>query len=176
MSFSASSSRHQGHGRRAVAVACSDPQVLRHMKERFPVQAAQAALIAEMDLRVGEVLTINVRQDDTGDALKVRSGTTGGRVRLLPIETPSQRAAVDAAKAVANEQGFLRTQPQETLAQARRRFFFALQATGVHPRLGHFAAKPTYMGSENSEPDDSTRSERPMLDDPHRGPSRGSLS
>jgi len=70
---------------------------------RYPRIAAALSLQREFGLRVRESLMIRPHLADRGTYLEVNRGTKGGRDRVVKIETPEQRAALDRAKALTGE-------------------------------------------------------------------------
>ena len=126
----------RGHGVDADAliekIAAYDPWV-----------GAQLRLARAFGLRVKEAVMLRPRLAEippestssptgwTGPHLELLRGTKGGRLRLMPIDTPAKRAALDAAKAlVATDAQFL-ADPKRSLAQNLDRLGYVMKKFGV---------------------------------------------
>jgi hypothetical protein len=61
----------------------------------------QLRLMKEFGRRLNEAILLRPAASDQGESLLVEHSTKGGRTRMVPIRTPAQREALDAAKALA---------------------------------------------------------------------------
>ena len=97
-----------------------------------PFVMASLRLQSEFGLRREEAIKIVLEQADQGDRLVLQaSWCKGGRERVLPICTASQRAAVDKAKALAatTEKGSLI--PTQKYVQQKWRFEYQCRKAGL---------------------------------------------
>lgn len=85
----------------AVGITVAWPETLNRVHKSNPRLAAQYLMMKPFGLRFEETLKIRPNLDDKADYLVVKSGTKGGKLRTLPIDTEEQRAALDALKAFA---------------------------------------------------------------------------
>lgn len=85
----------------AVGITVAWPETLNRVHKSNPRLAAQYSMMKPFGLRFEETLKIRPNLDDKADYLVVKSGTKGGKLRTLPIDTEEQRAALDALKAFA---------------------------------------------------------------------------
>ena len=92
----------------------------------------QLNLMGAFGLRVQEAVMINPEVADHGDSLFVEAGTKGGRTRIVPIRTPEQRKALDAAKVLAqrSERGSM-CPPDKKVEQAIRRIYYIADKLGI---------------------------------------------
>ena len=97
-----------------------------------PFVMASLRLQSEFGLRREEAIKIVLERADQGDRLALQaSWCKGGRERVLPIRTASQRAAVDEAKALAatTEKGSLI--PTKKYVQQKWRFEYQCRKAGL---------------------------------------------
>lgn len=98
------------------------------------VTSLQLTLARHFGLRVQEVLMLKPHAAEHQPGfLHLTDGTKGGRPRLIPIETPEQRQAVDDAKTIAanHPKGLVMAKPHHTLHQAIRYFYRQMEKVGV---------------------------------------------
>ena len=98
---------------------------------------ASLRLQSEFGLRREEAIKIVPEQADQGDKLVLQaSWCKGGRERVLPIRTASQRAALDEAKALAatTEKGSLI--PTQKYVQQKWRFEYQCRKAGLNGSHG----------------------------------------
>lgn len=112
-----------------------DPTVLFNTVEQHDWRVGlQMKLMGAFGLRRKEAVVFKPHMADLGIALRVRDGTKGGRERVVPIETPEQRALLDYAKSkVPNVKGSI-CHPDLNLEQAIRRFNYVAEKFGVTKR------------------------------------------
>ncbi len=103
------------------------------LAERHPRIAAALSLQREFGLRVRESLMIRPHLADRGSYVDVNRGTKGGRDRVVRIETPEQRAALDRAKALTSGAESLGQGARYgmTYAQVRREYYHVLEREGI---------------------------------------------
>jgi integrase len=103
------------------------------LAERHPRIAAALSLQREFGLRVRESLMIRPHLADQGTFISVNRGTKGGRDRVVRIETPEQRAALDRAKALTQGTQSLGQGGRYgmTYAQVRREYYHVLAREGI---------------------------------------------
>lgn len=91
---------------------------------------ASIRLAIEFGLRREESIKINPDWADLGDKLRLKdSWTKGGRYREIPITTSEQRAALEAAKVVANGKSLI--PPAMRYVDQLNRFKAQLQKAGI---------------------------------------------
>ena len=126
----------RGHGVDADAliekIAAYDPWI-----------GAQLRLGRAFGLRVKETMMLRPRLAEcppentnpsagwTGPHLEVLRGTKGGRLRLVPIDTPGKRAALDAAKALVTTDAQFLADPKRSLAQNLDHLGYVMKKFGV---------------------------------------------
>ncbi len=83
-------------------------------------------------LRLTESLLIKPRSAHSGDALRVEEGTKGGRTRIVPIRTETQREVLERAKKMGDRtaRGNL-VPPRRTPSQARQRVYYLCRKHGI---------------------------------------------
>jgi integrase len=111
-------------------------ELAKQVDERF---AVMLALQHHLGLRVKESIEIRpgtVLIED-GEAIELQSGTKGGKVRRVPLDTPAQVAVVDWARRVAATGNTKRLRWTDcTWKQAQRRFYHYLaDRLGVSKKL-----------------------------------------
>lgn len=74
--------------------------VLARVVAKDPNVARVLCLQLAFGLRLQEASLLRPSRDDLGDLLRVVAGTKGGRARAVPIETATQRAILDEARAI----------------------------------------------------------------------------
>jgi integrase len=98
-------------------------------------------LMKEFGLRLTEAILMEPKVSDKGNSLVVEKGAKGGRMRVVPIETESQRIAIARAResAASNPRGSL-VPPGKTPAQARSRIYYILKIVGAE--IGQVGLNP----------------------------------
>jgi integrase len=130
----------RGHGVDADAlidkIAAYDPWV-----------GAQLRLARAFGLRVKEAVMLRPRLAEippesasppsgwTGPHLELLRGTKGGRLRLVPIDTPAKRAALDVAKALVTADAQFLADPKRSLAQNLDHLGYVLKKFGITKRV-----------------------------------------
>ena len=102
-----------------------------------PFVMASLRLQRELGLRREEAIKIVLETADRGDHVVLESSwCKGGRERVLPVRTASQRAALDEAKALAatTEKGSL--VPTKKYVQQKWRFEYQCRKAGLHGSHG----------------------------------------
>lgn len=107
-------------------------EVVQSAKSLDPWVGHQLDLIRCFGLRVKEAIVMKPRIADLGTTLRVEEGTKGGRTRVVAIETPEQRAALDAAQQVAlkSQRGSM-LKPGMTLTQGKNRLYYVMRKLGI---------------------------------------------
>lgn len=98
------------------------------------VTSLQLTLARHFGLRVQEVLMLKPERCETPRGyIHLTDGSKGGRPRIIPIETPEQRKALEEAKEIARKhpKGLLMAKPGHTLHQAIRYFYRQMEKIGV---------------------------------------------
>ena len=108
-----------------------------------PWVGAELRLARAFGLRVKETVMLRPRPAEipagtaigpsgwTGPHLELLRGTKGGRLRLVPIDTPAKRAALDAAQALVNSDAQYLADPERTLVQNLNRLHNVMKKFGV---------------------------------------------
>lgn len=108
-----------------------------------PWFGAQLRLARAFGLRVKEAVMLRPRLAEippentsaptgwTGTHLELLRGTKGSRLRLVPIDTPAKRAALDAAKALVTTDAQFLAGPKRSLAQNLDRLGYVMKKFGV---------------------------------------------
>ena len=102
-----------------------------------PYVMASLRLQSEFGLRREEAIKIQLESADRGDTLVLEaSWCKGGRERSIPVRTEAQRAALDAARALAatTERGSL--VPTQKYVQQKWRFEYQCRKAGLHGSHG----------------------------------------
>ncbi|WP_373975511.1 integrase domain-containing protein [Chitinibacter sp. SCUT-21] len=111
-----------------------DPEQLIRQIQQFDLYVAmQLEVIQAFGLRRKEAICFKPWQVETpeGDAIRIYSGTKGGRPRMIPIDTPQKRAVIEAAKAfVPHKQAHI-ADPDKTLKQNIARFGYVMLRFGI---------------------------------------------
>jgi site-specific recombinase XerC len=111
-----------------------DPQVVfQELDAICKIAGMQLRLMLSFGLRVEETLMLRPQIADKGTYLAVSEGTKGGKYREVPIETPTQVDALNAAKAIASEhpKGLVSLPRRRSLDQAKRRFHYLCAKVGL---------------------------------------------
>lgn len=98
-----------------------------------PVTAVQLELATEFGVRVQEFLMFRPNEAERGGHLYVKDGTKGGRPRLVPIETKSQRDILNRAKEIAANHplGLMVAKRGLNLKQAINHFYNTVRKAGI---------------------------------------------
>ena len=111
-----------------------DALIAKVLAEDFHV-GMQLTVQFAFGLRRKEAVMFKPFRADKGEYLSVTDGTKGGRDRIVPIRTDSQRQALTVAKALAKTpDGFLGN-PQLTLEQALYRYSNLVRKHGITEKL-----------------------------------------
>lgn len=115
-----------------VAKGVISSEVVQSAKSLDPWVGHQLDLIRCFGLRVKEAIVMKPRIADLGTTLRVEEGTKGGRTRVVAIETPEQRAALDAAQqlAIKSQRGSM-LKPGMTLTQGKNRLYYVMRKLGI---------------------------------------------
>jgi len=109
-----------------VEVAAFDPYV-----------GCQLLMAQRFNLRVKEAVMCTPHLAEVDGQLDVKHGTKGGRRRLVPIDTPEKRAALDMAKRCAASPQAHLGRPGRSLEQNLERFRYVMRKFGItHAALG----------------------------------------
>lgn len=81
-------------------------------------------------LRVKESLMLRPHFADQGSVLDVSRGTKNGRPRVVPIDTPERRAAIERAKAMCGRMESVAGN-ERALAQAKNHFYHVVRSCGI---------------------------------------------
>ncbi len=95
------------------------------------VVGMQLELCHEFGLRRTEAIMLKPCIADENIVLHVRSGTKGGRPRLIPIDTQQQREVLEKAKSMAEANSGLMRPPGKSLKQAINRFKYIMRYCGI---------------------------------------------
>lgn len=109
-------------------------QIIARVGVSCEVTSLQLTLARHFGLRVQEVLMLKPNRCESPPGyILLTDGTKGGRPRIIPIETPEQRQALEDAKAIAikHPRGLLMAKPGQTLHQAIRYFYRQMEKAGV---------------------------------------------
>ena len=109
-------------------------QIISRVGVNCEVTSLQLTLARHFGLRVQEVLVLKPNRCESPPGyIILTSETKGGRPRIIPIETPEQRKALEDAKAIAikHPRGLLMAKPGQTLHQAIRYFYRQMEKAGV---------------------------------------------
>lgn len=83
-------------------------------------------------LRMKETLELKPHRVDKGDYMVVSDGTKGGRARVVPINTKEKRDLLEQCKKlVGHAKNAYLGDPEFTLTQNRRRFYYVLDKFGI---------------------------------------------
>jgi len=128
------------------------------MKVAFALRPKEAMMIRPHEAeRSGCIAVTNVedprRYAELIAQLEVKRGTKGGRMRLVPIDTPEKRAALEKAKRLVLKGAHLGV-PGRSLAWNRRHFYAVCEKIGfTRKRLGvtPYGARHQYAGDRYQE-------------------------
>lgn len=98
-----------------------------------PVFGLQLAVQATFGLRVKESIMFSVYNSDRGQHLLLDRGTKGGLARVVPIQTPAQRSALDMVREFMDGRPHLHYLgwPDRTLEQAQAHFYYLTDKIGL---------------------------------------------
>ena len=113
-------------------------------------------------LRSAESLCLKPHESDTGDKLVVNRGTKGGRGRVVPIRTETQRQVLDAAKAMANPRTGLIGRNGHNFNAARNHYYYVLSKCGITRRDGGITAHGLRHGYSNTRYQEMTGHQAPV--------------
>lgn len=96
---------------------------------------AQLRMQHAFGLRVKEAVLfqphVSVVQREGQDFLIVKRGTKGGRERLIPVDSDVKRSALEHARLIAQSLQQSLADPNKSLLQAYRRFYYIMRLVGV---------------------------------------------
>lgn len=115
-----------------TAIGINPEQLIEQVTQTDKYVGNQLRAIDAFGLRVREGILLKPHRADKKVYLSVTDGTKGGRDRVVPILKSSQRALLDELKLYVGPQvnGSL-ANPNLTLAQAIRRFYYVLEKHGI---------------------------------------------
>lgn len=125
-----------------------DPGALDRVRALDPHVATQFRVIVEFGLSVPEALNLLPDLADEGDGLRVLAATGGKHARKVPIESSSQREALDEAREASRNCSRGTLIPQGvSLKSATNRFYYILRragvtGTGITPRVFRTQPRP----------------------------------
>jgi integrase len=101
--------------------------------EQFDVRVGlQLRFCLVFGLRMQEAIELKPHRADKGNYLVVSDGTKGGRARVVPVDTPEKRALLEQAqKRVGYAKNAFLGEPDKSLAQNKRRFYYVLEKFGI---------------------------------------------
>jgi integrase len=88
---------------------------------------------------------------DRGTFLAVNWGTKGGRDRVIPIETPEQRAVLESAKSFANSLTASMSDPALSLPQAKRLYYRVMAKCGITREASKITSYGLRHGKSNDK-------------------------
>ena len=96
----------------------------------------QLKLELEFGLRGKEAMMLRPHLADKGSYLDVSVGTKGGRPRVVPINTPEQRALLEEAKTFAATKDSSTSDPTMSLAQWKNHYYYILRDSEISKKYG----------------------------------------
>jgi integrase len=106
-------------------------ELIQVVSHKDVIVGMQLKLCHQFGLRRLEAIMIKPHIADEGAYIHVRSGTKGGRPRLVPIVTEKQREVLEEAKAMTDSKSGLICRPGKSLKQAINRFKFIMCYCGI---------------------------------------------
>lgn len=91
----------------------------------------QLLMALKFNLRVKEAIMCTPHTAEVDGQLEVKRGTKGGRLRFIPIDTPDKRAALEAAKRIADSPSASLGRPGKSLKQNLERFRYVMRKFGI---------------------------------------------
>jgi integrase len=117
---------------KAVSAVADPKEIILRAMDYCPFVGMQLWMQWQFSLRMQEAIYLRPGKNDLGHELAVNEGTKGGRPRRVPITTPEQRAALNAAKALADRHPSGKiTVPRKTLAQDKSHFYYVCSRIGL---------------------------------------------